>query len=273
MTIRVRNRLILILFVLTIANLLLGCGFLLLQAVKGLLQAPEEPVRTFRLFSNVLNYSFAATVAGIMFFFFYVPAAVIFLFFCFEKTQSIEVMFFLGFLLGCICEESRLLICAGGLWQTISATLIFVGRLTVMGRLLAPLSLLFASLLNGNSQRQNTERNFLILILISIIIGKSFPLNTTYTTTTCTVLWSYRPLFTMSRALVFIATIITLLLPVLQTKSQEGKKTLISYAFMINGYFILCNADNFVFLILGMLLLSTGTFFYLKSVHSTYLWK
>ena len=62
-------------------------------------------MRPLILFSRFVPYRSAATLAGIIFVSVYVPVAMAFLYFSFEKTQSQEVIFFAAYLIGWLCEK------------------------------------------------------------------------------------------------------------------------------------------------------------------------
>ena len=241
--------------------------------LQGMVSAPVGAVRTFYLFSKIIPQNFTATIIATSFFAFYVPVVVAFLYFGFEKTQSLEIIYFFAFLIGCLFEVSRLLVPIDSLWRTTSSPLLVIGRIVIAGRVLAPIGLLFASLFSSNDQRQNVERNFVIMVVIAILVGKLFPLNTMKTTTTCTVQWGYTKLFSTLRFCILFVTVLTLFISSYRNNSPEFKNESVGCLSLESGYYFLCAADNYVFLILGSILLTLGTFLYLRAIHSIYLWR
>ncbi len=273
MTIRARNRLFLFLFIASLLYCLFNVTLFVISAVKGTLSEPERIVRPLILFGRFFPYRSTATLAGIIMACVYVPVTMAFLYFSFEKTQSQEVIYFAAYLIGCMCESSRLLMPVSGMWRTTSLQLILVGRVVLAGRILAPLSLLFASLFSGMDQRQFVERNFVILFLLAGVIALIYPIDTMYTTSTYIVQYGYSMLFNVIEVLVFLSTLFTLIIQTLLNPSAEQTKLCIGYIIMIAGYGCITRTDNFVYLGLSLVFLPLGTTLYLKGIHSQYLWR
>ena len=73
--------------------------------------------------------------------------------------------------------------------------------------------------------------------------------------------------------MVVLATGITLFMHYNQSKSNSSALILASYVLMMAGYLILCNADNYFCLTVGVAMILSGSLGYLKGLHSSYLWK
>ena len=277
MTLKTRNRLFL--FFLIIAVL---CGvFNILLFLKALLSnaiifpTPTKFTRFMRIFagSEPFKYSFYAVLGGILFFHLYVILVAAFTTFHFEKTQALEVIYFYCFLLGCLMESARLVTVTFNLWRTTSITFLVLQRITIAGRLLAPMSLLFASLFNGSDQRENVEQNIVILFVVAALTGITFPVETTKITSTFEALWGFREMFAVICLLLLAASILAMVYTGLTNKITEMRRETIGYIIMMAGYYLLWVTDNYMFLGLSMGMLSAGTFYYLHSLHSIYLWK
>ena len=273
MTLRTRNRLFFIMLLSTIILSLICILSFIVFGITGHISAPTSPVRTFTFIPKVFRYQFPATIIDILFFALYVPVTMAFVYFGFKNTQSLEIIYFSLFLLGAELECIRIIMPIYSMWQTTSTTTIIVGRFVLAGRLLTFLSMLCTALFYKIEDRQNLERNILLCILGSVIIGSAYPLNTLYTTSTCTVLWAYVGLFTVVRLCLFIVTIISMVLPAVATENGEIKHETGAYILLMIGYLLLCAADTYTFVIVGILMLCVGTLLYLRAIHASYLWR
>ncbi len=272
MTIRTRNRLFLFLFIVSLLSCAATSTLFIIAAIKGNLSTPDQVVRPFVFFGSIIRYQPAATLAGIIAFAVYVPVVMAFLYFGFEKTQSQEVIYFAAYLIGCMCEGSRLLMPISGIWRTTSMLLIMVGRVVIAGRILVLLSMLFATLFSSLEQRQFVERNIAILLTLSSVIAMFYPIDTMYTTSTFIVQYGYSTLFKTMQIMLFMATALTLIIQALLNPSSEQTHMCLGYLIMMTGYSLLTHTDNFIYLGTALALLPLGSFLYLRGVHSQYLW-
>ena len=147
MTIRFRNRMTLIFFIITVSCLMLGTFFTLYQFFSGRIVLPE--VYTKNLSQNVLfRYLPLCVYAGIFILLLYVCITTMIIYHSFEKTQAPDIVFFLLFLIACLCDTSRILVPAFHLSGTFSIFLLKVGNLHLFARLLAPLALMGTAVLS-----------------------------------------------------------------------------------------------------------------------------
>ena len=274
MTLKTRNRLYFVFFLIASLVFLFYMVFLAYAFFSHGITPPENYIRTLKLASKIsfLPYSFSAVLFSLIAFSLYVPITSFVIYESFEKTQCLEVIYFAAFLIGCLLECMRFFVPLFELWKSYSAFLMFIGNSVITGRLLCVLSLLFASLFSETEQRQNAERNFVILLSASVICGFLVPLNTTQTTSTCMVLWGYRNVFFVIRLSLFLAAVSVLIVNAIRKSSKDLRYTSVGVTLLYIGYSFLCSADNYVYFILGSVLLIAGTFMYLHSIHRLYMW-
>jgi len=275
MTLKSRNRLFLAFFIISLLCSLVYAGLYIYALVTGDIVPPENPIRPLALYEgkSLFAYSFSASLLAIAFFIVYVPVCTFILFFGFEKTQSLEVIYFSAFLLGCLAEGNRIILPLFGLWKTYTTLFIFSGRLVFAGRVLVPLSLLFAALFSENEERQNVERNYIVLLVISILCGVFTPLDTASIVSTCTVHWGYAKMFNTIRFFLFLFTLITMIINAFKKDSIELKGNAVGFVLLMAGYSLLLAADNYVVFFVSTALFTIGTIVYLKSIHTLYLWR
>ena len=272
MTLKIRNRFLIGLFGLFVLHGVFNVLFFGYKALNGRVGLADKAIRPFYVFSDMLPVSFPAVAAGAIFFMLYVCVCTLAVYLMFEKTQAIEISYFSGFLIGCCFEGTRLLISVKDFLPS-SWSVIFMARMVLAGRILCPMSLLFAALLRENEQRQNFERNFLIMVIISAFLGMMLPMNSLNISTTSTMFCGCRGMLIIYVGVVSAMTGLTLFMHYHQSKSNNSALILASYAVMVVGYLILCNEDNYFALTAGVAMFASGTMGYLKGLHTSYLWK
>ena len=220
-----------------------------------------------------MTYHFTATMIAIGILVLYVPAALFLIIQFFENTQSSEIIFFMGVLLGILCEGVRMLIPLFGLGLSFSQLLLFAGRVLVIGRFAVPLCFFCVAVFSEAQQRQDVERNLTIVLGISVVLAAGLPLNTAQITTTCAIPTGFSTVFALVRFLIFVLTLLSFWLNARKHDSPELKKLTFAYAVLIAGYALLLLADTFVLLALGTGALAVGTLQFLRNLHRLYKWK
>lgn len=274
MTLKTRNRLFVVLLGISLLCIVAAAVALLTAFTHHAIVPPTAyrvPSFTARL--PLAGYHFSATMLAIAVLVLYVPVVLALLLLAFENTQTSELLFFATFLLGCLCEGSRLLIPLFALGESFSQLQLFMGRALFVGRMLAPLSFVGAAILSDSDQRQDLERNVLIIIAAAILTALAVPLNTAQVTTACTITWGFPRLFTAMRALFVVTAVVSFWLNGWRHDTAELRHIALASLLVLCGYQLLACADNFVFLIIGLALLSMGTYLLLTKLHKLYMWK
>lgn len=249
----------------------------LIAGINGKLFLPQisQVERTLQIFPNsiLFKYNPYASLAGIFLFAVASPILSGIIIKGFAKTPSLEVVFFSAFIISFITEELRFFIPLTGITRAYEKYLMVQTKIIMGGRILGSLSLLFSFCFNKLEQRQNMERNFLILVLISILGGVLMPLDSTKITSTFMVLCAYRKMFFFFNLFIFLATGALILIDILVKKNSDLKKVLLGYVILICGYFILQNTDCWLEFGSATLLLIFGSYTYLHAIHSLNVWR
>lgn len=274
MTLKVRNRLLKFFLTGTLACTAVALTLFIVALVKKAVIPP--PVLRLPPFLDDIPftpYRFSATMIAIIVILVYVSAVTTLLIANFEKTQSAEVIFFGGFLVACLCEGLRLITPLFGLWQTFTTFLVFIGRIVFMGRILAPVSFVWAAIMSDSGQRQDVERNVTLMYAICIVLAVIMPLNTARINSTCAVCWGFPRTFLIVRILLVAAAFLSFHTNGIKHDSPELKKIAFIYLMLISGYALLVSCDNYLFLFAGSGLLFAGTAQFLLLIHRMYMWK
>jgi hypothetical protein len=271
MTIKTRNRLTIILLLISIAFLLSDAIILFYTVYSGTFSWPDAQIHRFLLHISSSRHTFIAAVISIFVFLFYVSASTTYLSLEFEKTQSTEIIYFSVFLTGCLIESVRIFFPLLNLWHSFSSFSLFCGRTVIFGRTLAPLGLLATAIASGTEQRQNVERNLVILFIAAIITAAKMPLDTATVSPACLIPWGQDSAFSIVRILILAATAFSLFF---NSRTMDRKEqTFIGFIILAVGYIICCVILNFETLVIGSTLLYAGTGIYLQALHRQYLWQ
>ena len=275
MTLKARNRLLIIFFFITLLYALLNTAAFIISVMQGSLSFPQDVQRQIKILDSLgfMSYDPLAVCATSLTFNAYVLIITLILYLSFEKTQALETIYFLGFLLSCMAEGTRLFVPVSSITDTSSSPVAIITRIVIGARMLAPLSFLFAELFSDTESRLFVERNFIIMLLASIFIGMFIPLDTQGYTSIFTYRWGIQNIFQMTRFLLVVATVLAITCKILTTYSTDVLHVGIGFLVSISGYFILSNSDTFILTIIGGITLFTGTLYYLRSMHRTYRWR
>lgn len=272
MTLKTRNIFIKIFLFTSLASVAITLLiFFISLHTKSFINPPELRIPSFLNYIPFADKSITALIISFFILLLYVPACFYLILHYFENTQTSEIIFFTGFLFACLAEMARLITISLGLWLSFSNLLIFMGDIVLFGRTLAPLSFLCASLLSETSQRQDVERNYVIMILVSIVFAAVIPMNTARISSTGLVTEGFMSLINMFRFLLLLVAVTSFLIHGYK-KNKEHKYLAYSALLTLSGYSFLVSCDNYFFLILGTVALIAGTYKYLTSLHQIYMW-
>ena len=269
MTIRFRNRMTLVFFIISISSFMLGTFFTLFQFFSNNLLLPE--VYTKGLSDNFLiRYSPVCVFAGLFILMFYICITTLIIYHSFEKTQAPDIVFFLIFLIACFCDTSRILVPIFKISGSYSRFLLKVGNIHLFARILAPLALMGNTVMSTEDYKQNTDRNSIILIIIALFFSEIIPLSTAIILPNFCISYGYLKAIRGFSLLVCIVSTISLF----NTNRKNEYKQIMTAGFFLLciGYSLIFYCCNILSLVFGTLFLGGGTYLYLNEVHKHYLW-
>ena len=256
-------------FILAVSCLMLGTFFTLYQFFSKGMILPE--IYTKDLSDKLLfRYYPVCTFIGIFLLLLYVCVTTLILFHSFEKTQAPDIVFFLLFLFACLCDTSRLLVPLFQLSGTFTRLLLKIGNINLFARLLAPLALMGNTVMSTDDFRQSTDRNCIILIIISMFFAEMIPLNTAVILPNFCISYGYVKAIRGFSLLLCIVSTISLF----RTNSKNEYKQIMTlgFIFLCLGYSQMFYCFNIASLVAGTILLGSGTYIYINEVHKHYLW-
>ena len=275
MTLNTRNKFLLSLIVISVSSLLLFFIVALVNFIKGNFSSIPEFHRILPISSNnfLLKNNPSVSIISILVLFLYIPISCYFLYVSFEKTKSPEIIYLMGFFTACILQSSKILIPLLNLWVNSSPWLILVARIEIIGRILAPVCLLFTALFSEQEQIQEADRNFGLTLGIAAFFAYILPINSKKLFSNFTLSCGFD---TIIYGFIFLCAIITIITFIIVSKQREvsfWESPSPYYILMFLGYIILTISDCFLLLFIGIIFLALGTYQILYRLHMYYLWK
>ena len=269
MTIRFRNRMTLIFFIVALSCLLLGTFFSLYQYLTGGLVLPDVFIKTDSK-NFLFSYNPLYVFLGIFFMNIYVCITTLIIYHSFEKTQAPDIVFFLLFLAALLCDTTRILVPAFNLSGTYSLFLVKVGNVNLFARLLAPLALMGNTTMSNEDFRQSADRNCIILIVTALFFSEIIPLNTALILPNFCISYGY---VSAIRGFCFVTCAVAAIALFNTNRKNEYRQTMtIGFILLCIGYTLIFYCYNIALLASGVIMMSSGTFLYLNEVHKHYLW-
>lgn len=237
--------------------------------IQSLFSLPERR-GFFRLF---LMPNYGAAFFSLLLFSLFVPAVGFAVYFNFEKTQSLEVLFFCVFLIGVLCESFKLCVPLFGLTAGYSSFLRLIGQVSFFGQIEILLTVIVQGAFAAGAQTRESDKYLGFMLIISFMFSIIMPLNTTVLENYVTVSYGFRGLFDAIRAAFTVSTFLIFLLSAKSRESTDYKKAAVDFLAVCCGYMLLSRCTNFALLLFGALLLGTGSVRFLKNMHRYYMWK
>ncbi|MBQ9237817.1 MAG: hypothetical protein IJ191_00655 [Treponema sp.] len=271
MTIKTRNYCTLILFFCAVAALLTNVILLAYAISTGQFTPPDLPQQRmlWHLYSN--RYTFISAFISLFLLQLYGAAISLYFVIAFEKTQSTEIVFLLLFVIGCLLEGVRVLIPLFNLWHSYSSLTQICGRAVLFGRTLNPLALLAVAIASGPDQRQNIERNIMLLLGTATVAAALLPIDITHVSPQGFFPWGNGTSLSIARMLIILAAIISQFVSAFW--ADKLFRLTVGFAALAIGYVVTCGIFSITTLVIGIALLGGGSVYYVQQLHRHYLWQ
>jgi len=271
MTIKARNRVNLGFCIFYTVFLFLYISHFAYQVINGTFSLPEVFFSKTPGSNFVFSYNSTFVLAALFFMIILVTSLSFIILRAFSKTQSLIINFFLIFLFACFCDTARFFIIFNKSTGSYSQLLFILGNCCLFARILAPLALLMTVFTTYDEQVQNLNRNFIILLLSSLFMTFSIPLNTTKILPNFCIAYGFPRTILIISILLGIAEIVALV--IYNIKNHYSQKTAIGFGLTSFGYLMLFNCTTLFMLILGIVSLTIGTYLYIYHLHANFLWR
>lgn len=270
MTIRTRNRFIKILFIITILFFFANQAILIVSLFHHTLN-----LDFFNQFINkqdfiLIRYSPFCVLGSLFFQIFYIATITYILYRSFEKTPATEATYVILYLIACLANSIRIEIGLLNIADTYSNLLIACGNIDLFSKLLFPISLLCVAMMPSIEQKQDTDKNIFLILILSIFFAEIIPLNTIKTLPNFSIGYGYKNILNIYEIICIVTG--TGIMAVRNYRRQFNQKTTIGYALTAIGITICFNTVNILLFVLSFIFLTLGTYFYFYELHKQYLW-
>jgi len=251
-----------------------AASFLIIPVLSGIMgEYTRRPGNIFQLLTGFfMRSSYYAVYVSLAASVLYSLISIIFIYFFFERTSSPEILYIAIFTISFALEAARFIL---PLQQIFNFSLFYVGlatRVLLFARFFSIFSLFTAGLCAAGLEIQRTRNVIFVLILTSIVITISVPIDSSNWDTSLNIVNSYNTMFTLVSAAVFITTMISFFIAAKIRDTREYSSIAIGVILALAGRGFVVNVDNWTSLIPGIILLSFGTVILCSKLHKIHLW-
>jgi hypothetical protein len=262
-----------IVFCFIITLLAFAASFLTIPVYSGMEENSRRPLYLFQLISGLFldNDYFAvhaSLVMAVLFSFF----GILFIHYFFERTSAPEILYISLFTISFSFEIIRLILPLHLINNFPMFYLLGASRILLFARYFGLFSLFVASVCAAGLDVQKTRNIILILIIAVLLLTFSVPIDTQIWDTGFNMVTGYPSMLKMIEVVVFFITVITFFVAVKIRDSKEYVNVGIGAAIALVGRNIIIGSDNWAGAVLGIVLLSFGTWFLCSKLHKIHLW-
>ncbi len=213
------------------------------------------------------------SILSVAIFSLYVPIAGFTIYFTFEKTKSTELLFFTAMLIGFFAETLLLCIPIFSLHEGYSMFLRSVSSIAFFGQMQVILSVLAQGVLVTQEDSRDTDRFLGLISVVSLSFAVIIPVNLTNISSDFYPTYGFSSLVTIIRIAFILITFSSMFFSSISAKSKHYKIASIAFLIICIGYVVLLGTKTFLSLCIGTVLLIVGSVYFLKHLHTYYMWK
>ena len=275
MTLVSRNKIILSLFILAVLFIIATGIVFVLALMKDTIVFPETAQRLFTLPAvPLLSPNMVAAISAAIVLFLYSAVILGISLINFEKTRSLEIIFFSIFALGCLFEGIRIWLPVFNFWANHSSLYVLIGQFLFFGRALSVVNLLALALFALELEnKQNIEMNLLVVTAVAALLARLTPIDSLIIPSNCSIRFGYEKMFLTVTTISFLVGFLSMIYQGNNRGSPEYIKVATGFLFLSFGYLILTQADAIAPAAIGTILLVAGSIVFLINLHRFYTWK
>jgi len=190
----------------------------------------------------------------------------------FERTSAPEILYIAIFTIAFAFEAIRLVLPLHFVFNFPSFYVRIVFRVLLFIRFFSLFSLFAAGICAAGLEVQKVRNVIFIMVIASFIITMGVPIDVLNWDTSLNMVNGYASMFRMIEVLAFLTTVISFLIAGKTRGSKEYNYVAIGVLLALAGRTIFIGVDNWAGPVLGILLLSAGTWFLCSKLHKIHLW-
>jgi hypothetical protein len=251
----------------------IAASFLTIPVYSGMEENARRPLYLFQVISGFFfESSYFAVHASLIMAVLFSLIGIIFIHFFFERTSAPEILYISLFTISFSFEVIRLILPLHLINSFPLFYLLGASRVLLFARYFGIFSLFAASVCAAGLDVQRTRIIILILIIAVLLIVLGVPIDTQVWDTGFNMITGYTFMFKMIEVVMFIITVLTFFVAIKIRDSKEYVNIGIGAALAFMGRNILIGTDNWAGTVLGIMLLSFGTWFLCSKLHKIHLW-
>lgn len=275
MTIAGRNKLI-ILSICIAAILAIGgitcCVILITQDIVAALPLPPQ-YSVWLLQQPFLSHSTYAAAIGTAVFPLMAFAALIYIYFLFEKTHALEISFFSLFIFALAFEALRLLFPLQIKYPLLIVFLASIARALFFFRFSACMFLLTASLFAHKTFTRETRAVIFVICFMAFSLAHTIPITIARTISFFWFADAYAYLLYSVDGIICLLSVISFLFVGIFRSIPEYRQAALWLLLLLIGYTALVYAGSWLSTAIGISAFSCGTIFFIRTIHQYYLWQ
>jgi len=253
--------------------LALAASFPALSAYPMMEENAFRPATFFQnLISRFLEVDYFAVHISLFAAVMYSLAAIIMIYYSFRQTQSSEIVYIAIFALSFSFEVIRFIIPLQLVYGISSFYTMMAFRILLFGRYVGIFSIFAASVCSAGIDGSKARNFFIIIIGSALAIALRMPIDTQTWNTSLSMINSYTSLFRVIEVITVLSAVISFFIAVSVRSSKDYTWIGFGAMFAMIGRNILLYSDNWVSPIIGILMLSAGTWLICSRLHKIYLW-
>ena len=275
MTIASRNRFIRIAALFSLALLITSITGIILICIHNGLPSSAHGTRPLAILGKfkLTPYSSLASMIAIGLYPFYSLVFLLYILIAFEKTQTVEIIFFAAFTFSVALEAFRIFIPLYQLWNNSSFYSVTISRIAYCSRILTVLFLLSSSIFTTRKSIQQLGPIIFLLAFLAFSLAYAIPANSGTINSNFLVTPGYSSMLNLFFFILVILCTVSYLIMGKTLGVKEYYQAAGGLILLLAGYSILAACDTWVFLAFGTFLLFWGTRIYLDRLHRYYLWQ
>ena len=190
----------------------------------------------------------------------------------FERTSAPEILYIAIFAISFAFEAIRLILPLQSIFNFPSFYVRAASRILLFARFFSIFSLFAAGLCAAGLDVQKTRNVIFVIIIASLVITMGVPIDVLNWDTSLNMVNGYASMFRMIGLVAFLTTMISFFIAAKIRGSKEYNYVALGVLLALIGRNILLNTDNWICPVLGILLLSFGTWFLCSKLHKIHLW-
>jgi len=262
-----------IVFCLIITLLITVISILIIPFYPQMEAASRRPSFIFQVISGLfLDNNYLAVHVSLILTILYSFTGMILIHSFFERTSAPEILYISLFTFSFSFEIIRFILPLHLIYTFPVYYLLGASKILLFARYFGIFALFIASVCAAGLEIQKTRNIIFILIISALLVILGIPVDTQNWDTSFIFRNGYTSILKMIETAVFIASVVTFFVAAKVRDSREYAYAGIGVFLALAGRNILLGTDNWAGPVLGIILLSSGTWFICSKIHKIHLW-